>query len=61
MNKQYITASEICETLGVSASKAYSIIRELNTELKDRGYLTIPGKTSRAYFNEHWYSGQQAS
>ena len=59
MNKQYITAKEISEMLGVSNSKAYSIIRELNTELKERGYLTIPGKVSRAFFFEKWYGGGQ--
>ena len=58
MNKQYITAKEISEMLGVSNSKAYSIIRELNTEMKERGYLTIPGKVSRAFFFEKWYGGE---
>ena len=61
MNKQYITAKEISEMLGVSNSKAYSIIRELNTERKERGYLTIPGKVSRAFFFEKWYGGEQVS
>lgn len=59
MNKQYITAKEISEMLGVSNSKAYSIIRGLNTELKERGYLTIPGKVSRAFFFEKWYGGER--
>lgn len=61
MNKQYITAKEISEMLGVSNSKAYSIIRELNSELKERGYLTIPGKVSRTFFFEKWYGGEQVS
>lgn len=59
MNKQYITAKEISEILGVSNSKSYSIIRELNAELKERGYLTIPGKVSRAFFSEKWYGGEK--
>ena len=59
MGKQYITAKEISEMLGVSNSKAYSIIRELNAELKERGYLTIPGKVSRAFFSEKWYGGEK--
>lgn len=58
MNKQYITAKEISGMLGVSNSKAYAIIRELNAELKERGYLTIPGKVSRAFFNEKWYGAK---
>lgn len=58
MEKQYITAKEISGMLGVSNSKAYAIIRELNAELKERGYLTVPGKVSRAFFNEKWYGAK---
>lgn len=58
MEKQYITAKEISGMLGVSNSKAYAIIRELNAELKERGYLTIPGKVSRAFYNEKWYGAK---
>lgn len=57
--KQYIDAAEISETLGVSLTKSYAIIRNLNEELSGKGYLTVRGKTSRAFFNEKWYSGQQ--
>ena len=57
--KQYVTAAEISETLGVSMTKSYAIIRELNEELHSKGFLTVRGKTSRAFFNEKWYSGQQ--
>ena len=55
--RSYITAKEIAEELGVSSSKAYGIIRQLNDELQSKGYLTLPGKTSRAYFREKWYMG----
>ncbi len=56
--KQYITAKEVSETLGVSVTKAYDIIRRLNAELESKGYLTVRGKTSRAYFNEKLYIGK---
>lgn len=59
--KQYIDAAEISETLGVSLTKSYAIIRELNEELNNKGFITVRGKTSRAYFNERWYSGQKVS
>lgn len=58
MEKSYITAKEIAETLGISTGKAYSIIRDLNAELQAKGYLTISGKCSRAYFNEKWYGAK---
>ena len=51
----YIGADEVAETLGVSQSKAYGIIRQLNDQLKKNGYITLAGRVSRAYFNEKWY------
>lgn len=59
MAKQFITAAEIVETLGVSLTKSYSIIRELNGELQSRGFITVRGKTSRAFFNEKLYLGKE--
>lgn len=51
----YYNATEIAELLGVSKATAYSIIRRLNEELTAKGYLTLQGKISRAYFDEKWY------
>lgn len=58
MEKSYITAKEIAETLGVSTGKAYQIIRNLNAELQKEGYLTISGKVSRVFFQEKWYGAK---
>lgn len=52
MTKQYLTAKEVSDALGVSESKAYNIIRELNSQLKEQGYLVISGKVSTKYFEE---------
>ena len=49
---QFISAKEIASIMGISLSKAYEIIRELNSELKEMGYLVVRGKVSRAYFQE---------
>lgn len=38
----FISADEIKEIVGISKSKAYSLIQELNSELKEKGYL-VPG------------------
>lgn len=51
-DKRYMTVKDVQDVLGISKSKAYGIIRELNEELKGKGYLVVRGKTSRAYF-EH--------
>lgn len=53
--KQFVTAKEVAEALGVSEGKAYEIIRQLNQELKAGGYITVAGKVSRAYFTEKCY------
>ena len=45
--------------LCVSESKAYSIVSDLNKELEDKGYLIIPGRVSRKYFEERFYGVEQ--
>ncbi|WP_409966889.1 DNA-binding protein [Bengtsoniella intestinalis] len=50
-----ITTAEIATELGVSVSHAYKLVRQLNTELKTKGYITIAGKVSRAYYEEKFY------
>lgn len=51
----FISADEIKEMVGISKSKAYSLIQELNSELKEKGYLTVTGRVSRKYFEERFY------
>lgn len=50
-----ITVDEIMELLGVSRATAYRIILELNQALRDKGYRTVHGKTSRQFFFENYY------
>ena len=50
MRAQFITASEVAEIMGISRSKAYQIVREMNRELKAQGYLTVAGKCPAQYF-----------
>lgn len=57
MSNNYIKAKEIAGLLGISEGKAYKIIRQMNEELKSKGYITIAGRVPRAYFNEKWYGG----
>lgn len=55
MSKQVYTAKDLQDLLGISESKSYSVIRQLNEELKEKGFLTFSGKISIAYFNERMY------
>ncbi len=58
---QFVTAKEIAEVMGVSVGKAYGIIRELNAQLREQGYLTIAGKVNRRFFEEKClYGGRTA-
>lgn len=55
MTKQVLTAKDISEICGISESKSYQIIRQLNEELDKKGYLTFRGRVSRAFFYEKMY------
>lgn len=57
MSKAIYTAKELGEALGVSESKAYDLIRQMNAELTEKGFLTVKGKVSRAYANERFFGG----
>ena len=61
MTRQVMTAQEVAEVLDISATSAYKLIRELNDELRGRGYITVRGRVSRAYFNEKMYGGTKAA
>lgn len=54
--KIYITALEMAEMLGISVGHAYKIIRGLNQELKDDGYIVIAGKVPTEYFKKRWFA-----
>ena len=58
MKAQYITATEVAEIMGISRSKAYQIVRQLNKELKAQGYLTVAGKCPIQYFKQKFYGFQ---
>lgn len=53
--KNFLTASDVANYMGISVSTAYKIIRQLNNELKKEGYITIAGKISRIYFEKKIY------
>ena len=52
---QMYGAKEMMEVLGVSESKAYAYIRQMNQELDAKGYLTIRGKVPEAYVRERFF------
>lgn len=53
--KIYYTAEEISEMLGISMGTSYRIIRNLNKDLKLKGFIVIAGKLPIKYFEEKYY------
>lgn len=56
MNKINLTCKDVCELLGVSPTKAYEYIRQLNAELSKKGFMTVRGKVPAKYLFERFYS-----
>lgn len=54
-NKIYFSAKGVADMLDISVSSAYNLIRKMNAELQQSGFLTLQGKVPRAYFCEKWY------
>ena len=51
----FIRAKDIAEEMGVSEAYGYKLIRQLNNELKEQGFVTVQGRLSRQYFEERIY------
>lgn len=52
---RFIRVEEVMEILQVGQTTAYKIIRQLNDELKSKGYIVVMGRVPRKYFNERVY------
>lgn len=55
MKDIFYTADEVALQLGVSKAYAYKIIKKLNNELNQKGFITISGKVNKDYYNERIY------
>lgn len=52
---EMVRADEVAERLGISRASAYSVIKELNRELADKGYMTVSGRVSKDYFEQRYF------
>jgi len=55
MDNKFIRAEEVAQELSVSKPYAYKLIRQLNEELREKGFITITGRVNRRYFYERLY------
>lgn len=52
---EFMNVQDVRNELGVSRSSAYKVIRNLNQELQNEGYLVVSGKVPRRYFVTRYY------
>ena len=55
MAKQFYTAQDLSELLSVSESKAYGLIRIMNEELQNQGFLVVRGRALAAYVEKRFF------
>lgn len=55
----FMKVDEVMAELGVSKPLAYKLMRDLNSELSKKGFITISGRVSRQYFEEKVYGTSQ--
>lgn len=51
-----LKAEEVAELLGICRNKAYEVIKQLNKELKEKGYLVVEHRVPRKYLMERYYT-----
>lgn len=56
-DKRFLNVNDVAVYMDVSVPKAYKIIRTLNAELNEKGYITVAGKVNRLCFEEKIYCG----
>ena len=55
-----VYADEVAATLGVAKETAYKIIKGLNDNLREKGYVTVSGRLPRRDWEEKFYGGAEA-
>ena len=51
----YYTVADVMQILGCKRTKAQDVVRKLNDEMEEKGYMRYPkGTVSKKYFNERF-------
>ena len=53
--KYMMNVDDVARELNCSKSHAYKLVRRMNAELAQQGYLTMAGKIPRAYWAKKMY------
>lgn len=51
-SQTFMNVDEVAKELGVSKSYAYRVVKQLNEELMQLGYLTVTGRVNTQYFRK---------
>lgn len=52
VGQNFMTVEEVAQELRVSKSKVYEVVRNLNRELREMGYLTVAGRINTTFFHK---------
>jgi hypothetical protein len=55
-----LNVKEVQTILHVSESKAYGIIRSLNQELREQGFLTVRGRVPEQYLKKRFHLWEES-
>ena len=58
--KRFLNVEDVASVMECSKSVAYTIIRQLNDELKEKGFIIIHGRINAKYFYERVYDGAKS-
>lgn len=58
--KRFLNVDDVAGYMDISIPMAYKIIRRMNEELSNMGYITVSGRVSRTFFEQKVYGGLQA-
>lgn len=51
----FVRVDTLMEDLQISKPLAYRLMKEMNDELKEKGYLTISGRVPREYYYARFF------
>ncbi len=54
-NDMYVRVDTIIKDLQISKPLAYKLMKEMNDELRKKGFMVISGRVPRAYYQERFY------
>lgn len=58
-NEMFVKVEDLAKELDISKPFAYKLVKEMNEELKKKGFMTIAGRVSRQFYEEKFYGMKQ--